>query len=263
MPLTSRASSCPRERRTLHALNGIVATRDVDSADVPTGTAIDWAGVSLTHACRVQEDFLQAAGGTLPAPWAKQDTSAAGSPTLDYVDDAANGAFTLASDSQAEAQKLTLYFGDQLVVDVAKQPLFEARVKLDVDTALTADDLFVVGLASARAADLDTIATHAWFRVEADLDILFESDDGTTDDDDNDSGVNLTDGAYAKLAIDFADLSAVAFYVDIEDGNGFVKVGTTDMSDATGNLQPFVELQVGAAETHAITVDYATVAWMR
>lgn len=263
MPI-DRSQGTLRHRKTVAFLDGIASTRDVDAGDMPTATELSWRGVGLTHATRVQEDFLQSSSGTLVAPWATQDTSAAGSPTLDFVDDADNGEYTLASDTQAEAQKLTLYWGDSLHIDATKQAVFEARLKLDIDSAMTADDLFVCGLASARAADLDDIVTHAWVRVEGtDASILWESDDGSTDDDDNDSGKDLTDDTYFKVLIDFTSLAAVKFYLDMEDGAGWELVGTADMSDATGNLQPFVELQVGAAEEHALVIDYVDVAWMR
>lgn len=259
-PTDARARSRLRHIKAEAYYEGIVCPRDADPEDVvDASTLIDWRGIDMRHTLRVQEDFIGAAGTTLPAPWATQDTSSAGSPTLDYVANASNGEFQLLHDDTDEAQGLTLYWDDSLHIGATKQPYFEARVKIDEDTALSADDRLVVGLATARDATLDDIAGHAWFRVEgANADILYESDDGTTDDDDNDSGVDFVDDTYLTLAIDMADLSAVAFYVD-----GSL-VGTTDASDLTGNLQPYIELQKDAGTvTHEIVVDYIHVAWMR
>jgi hypothetical protein len=260
MAITDRTSAQPRHRSTIALLKGAVATRDVDTGDVVDGTVIDWRGVDLQKSCRVVEDFHLAAGATLPAPWADQDTSAAGSPTTDYVSDAAGGVFRLAFDSQNEAQALTLYFGDQLVIDSTKQPFFECRLKLNTDgAALTTGEILVVGLASDRSATLDNITRNAWFRIEgANNNILAETDDGTTDDDDNDTGIDFVDNAYMVLAIDMADLSAIKFYV-----NG-VLGATLSAAAMTGNVQPYIEIQKGVGtETHAVDIDYVHVAWMR
>jgi hypothetical protein len=259
MSNTKRRRGGERHRKTVAFLGGTVHTRDVDPEDVTTAVGIDWRGVGMRYATRVQEDFLQSSSGTLVAPWATQDTSAAGSPTLDFVDDADNGEFTLAQDNTDEAQNLTLYWGDSLHIDATAQPYFEARIKIDEDTALSADDRLVVGLASARNATLDSVAGHLWFRVEgANHNILWESDDGTTDDDDNDTGVDFVDDTYLVLQIDASNRAAVKYYVD------GVLVGTADASDLTGNLQPFIELQKDAGTvTHAVVVDYVHVAWMR
>lgn len=239
------------------------ALRRTSTEDPHLATLADWRGIDMVRAARVQEDFLASSTATLPSPWATQDTSAAGSPTLDYVDDADNGQFELTSDAQAEAQKLTLYWGDSLHCDVTTPWVFECRMKLNIDTALTGDDLFVAGVASARNATLDSVVTHAWIRAEGTVDLLWETDDGTTDDDDNDTGLDLTDDAFFKIRIDGTTLAAVKFWIDLEDGAGFQLVGTGDLSAATGNVQPFIELQVGDAELHSVVVDYADLAWVR
>lgn len=211
--------------------------------------------------CVVVEDFLQASSGTLPAPWGTQDTSAAGSPTLDYSDDAAGGQYVLKLAADNEVEAITLYFADQLVFDITKGLIFQARIKIDPDVTgaggdLAAGDIIVCGLASARNATLDNIATHAWFRFEgANHNILVESDDGTTDDDDNDTGVDWVDATFVDLAIDCTNLSAIGFYVD------GVRVAQTSAAAATGNVQPFIEVTKAAAANldHRVTIDYIAV----
>ena len=207
---------------------------------------------------RIFDDFLQDAGATLPAPLGKQDTSAAGTPTLDYSADAAGGAYVMKLDTTNEAEKITLYFADQLVIDITKKPLLQFRMKIEPDVTgaggdLGASDIIVAGLASARNATLDSVTTNAWFRFEgANHNILWETDDGTTDDNDNDTGINWADNTYALYTIDASSLAAVRFFV-----NG-VPCGVADMSAATGNLQFFIEVQKAAAANmdHRVTVDF-------
>lgn len=210
-----------------------------------------------TH-CVLFEDFLEPSGTTLPAWLGTQDTSAAGSPTLDYVDDSHGGIFVLKLAADNEAEAITLYGGDNLTVDINNKPILEMRVKIDPDVTgaggdLAAGDIIVMGLASARNATLDNVAEHAWFRFEgANHNILVESDDGTTDDNDNDTGVDWVDGTYLTLKVDCSDLTNVVFSID------GAKFGGYDISDATGNVQPFIEVTKAAAANfdHRVTIDY-------
>ncbi len=208
---------------------------------------------------KIHEDFVGPAGSTLPFPWGKQDTSAAGTPTLDYVANTVNGMYRLLHDSQSEAQKLTLYWADSLHIDITKQPIFEARLKINFAGAtFSADQRIVIGLATARNATLDSIATNAWFRIEgANLDILWETDDTVTDDDDNDSGIDIVDNTYTVFKIDASDLTQVKFYVD------GVLAGTGAMS-STATVQPYIEIQRDAGtELESVDIDYVSVVWNR
>jgi len=214
-------------------------------------------GQRRDRSCEIFEDFFADAGATLPTPWGTVDVSSAGSPTIDYVADSANGSFGLTHDTQDELQSMTLSFADQLVVDIAQGPVFEAKVTLT--TALTADQRVVVGLASARNATLDSIATNAWFRMEgANLDILWETDDGTTNDDDNNTGSDWVSGTAMVLRIDCRNLAQIVFYID------GVAVAAGAMAAATGNLQPYIEIQKDAgADANSLAIDYVSVVWDR
>lgn len=213
---------------------------------------------------RVMEDFFPAAGATLPAPWGTQDTSSAGSPTLAYVNDAANGAFTLTHDAQSEAQNLTLYFADQLVIPATAKPVFECRMKVNfAGAAFSADQRIVIGLAAARNATLDNNAKHAWFRIEgASLNIYKETDDGTTDSDDKDTGIDIVDDTYTTFRIDMSNTSNIGFYVDNVAATGFTMAAAALAS--TDLLQPYIEIQRDAGtEAEAVTIDYIMVEWDR
>lgn len=258
MSTVNRNAAQPRQRKTVALLKGAVATRDVEDNDVETGVGLSWRGVESRYACHVHEDFLQNAGGTLPAPWATADTSASGSPTLDYVDNADNGAYRLKLAATDESEIITLYWGDDVFIEPTKQPYFEARVTY-TNASPAAEEALVIGLADAQNDTLDSVAKSAWFLLTgANNNILYESDDATTNDDDNDSGVDWVSGTAFVLGIDFSNLAAVAFYVD------GTLVGTTDMSALTGNLQPFVQLQKSSGTTvPQIDIDYIDVDWMR
>lgn len=256
----------PVRYRERHAfLDGLALGISKNADEVSSAVPLTWRGLGLAKACRVQEDFLLAASGSLPAPWGTQDTSAAGSPTLDYVNDADGGEYILKLAADNEVEKITLYFADQLVIDATKKPFIEFRLKVEADVtgaggALAAGDIIVFGLASARNATYDDIAANAWFRFEgANNNILVETDDGATDDDDNDTTLDWVDGTYAIYGIDLYDLSAIKFYV-----NG-VLAATLNASAMTGNLQPFIEVSKAAAANfdHRLTLDYVDVAWQR
>ncbi len=229
----------------------------IAEAEAAAAAAVDVAVMEKV----VDEDFLNVAGQTLPLPWLLQDTSSAGTPVTDYVDDEVNGRYELTSDSQAEAQALGLNFNDVLLLDPALGPILEAGVIwTPAGAAGTAETRFVVGLASARNATLDSIAEHAWFRVEgASMALLVEGDDGTTDTNDQATAVTVVKDSLLRLQIDMTDLSAVAFKAKVGSG-AWVSCGTVDISDASGLMQPFIEYQKDSGATvNTLTVDYVKV----
>jgi len=224
-------------------------------------TAFHLAQLSPGDFVFLSEDFVAPAGTTLPAWLVAQDTSAAGSPTTDYVNDAIGGEYTLTTDAQSEAQNLGINGGDNLAFEVIDGLKFECRMKVNAAAIpWSADQRFVCGIGSVRDATLDDMTTNAWFRMEgASANILWETDDGTTDDDDNDTGIDLVDNTYLILNIWIESASLVRFYVD------GVLVGTGDLTDADGNaIQVFVEMQRDAGtEVEALVVDYIHVAYPR
>lgn len=248
-----------------NARNGTLYLRDEGHSMVRAADRWAVLGSSPAAGCQISDDFFADAGATLPKPWGTQDTSAAGSPTLDYSADAAGGAYILKLATTNEAEAITLYFADQLVIDSTKKPYFAARIKIEADVtgaggALGASDAIAIGLASARQTQLDDAAKNVWFRLEgANNNVLVESDDATTDDDDNDTGSDWTDGSWHTYEIDMTDLSKIRFYFDGEP------VATLAAAAMTGNLQPFIEVRKAAAANfdHRATIDWITVAWNR
>jgi hypothetical protein len=245
-----------------YAFRSVYISRRGLEADQGTDPSYDAIGLNPAHAFRLHEDFEQAASGTLPAWLAFKDVSVAGTPTKDFDPGAACGTYTFAHDNTDEVQAIGLFGNDQLTVLSTGQPVFQARFKLNFGGAtLSADQRFVIGLGSAYNANLDSVANHAWFRVEgASLNLLVESDDGATDTNDQDSGVDIVDNTFITVRIDASDLSSIKFYVDEEAGAGFVLRGVTSAAAMTGNLQVYAIAQKdGGTETDAVTVDYITV----
>jgi len=195
------------------------------------------------------------------AQWSTVETDINLAP--DNVADAVNGVCQLTLDSDDVAQVACLYFGDTEQFVIGQGLIFEARVTLAVlPTTGTEEVEAAFGLAGEHNADLDTVDIKAWFRSESPTEttLLWESDDDTTADEDNDTGVTLVAGTYHVYKIDASDASAVQFYVDD------VLVGEADMSDLDATLakvQPYFQLSKAksSANTGVATmyIDYVRI----
>ena len=207
-------------------------------------------------------DFEAIAGNELPEWLGTADTSAAGTPTMDFVANADGGVWAMKFDTTNEVETITLYSGDHLTIDAAKTPIVEFRIKIEPDVtgaggAFAAGDKFVVGLATARNATLDSVTAMAWFRMEgANANILVETDDGTTDTDDKDTTIDWVANTYILGRIDLSNLSDVRFYLDDVD----VTPTTMSLAALTGttNFQFFMEGQKAAAtnKDHRFSIDF-------
>ena len=194
------------------------------------------------------EDFNLGSGETLPLPWAS-DTH--GSATADYMDDEPGGVYQLALDNTSEIQASQLTWNDHQTIDSDNDPIFEARVRVDGIAALTSVEQIAIGLCKVHAAAedaLDNIDHSVWFLLKgaADLNIYMEADDGATDTDDTDTGINLVDDTWTVFRIDMSDLTAVKMSVDgVEAG------ATLDMTQSAGQLLQPVFVAQRTADTEA------------
>lgn len=223
--------------------------------------------------CVFEDDFLgtkfqkSIAGENTTAPWATVETDINLAPAL--VASEPNGVIQLTLDSDDITQQAAVYFGDQLCFSMKYGLIWEARLTLHVLPAAGGgeDSRAIFGLASATNATMDSIATNAWFRVEAAANtaLLWETDDGNTDDDDNAAGVTLVADTYHIYRIDCRDLvNGVKFYVD----NVLVGASAdflTNLTDSEAKVQPyFCMTKTKAAANTAVGtmyVDYCKV-WM-
>jgi hypothetical protein len=194
------------------------------------------------------DDFIDIADGTI---WVKQDTSANGSPTWALVADTHGGEFAMTLAATNEAESLTIYLGDQRIFAVDKKPVFEAKIKV---STIAANQRVVFGLAGDRNATLDNVAQNAWFRIEGNMNILVETDDGTTDNDDNDTTVDAVNGTYAIYQVDLSNLADIKFRIN---GVDYTPETMNLSALTTQTLQAFVELQKDSGTgTPAITIDW-------
>lgn len=239
--------------------------RESDDALVMLENADEVWG-SMSGTCVIEEDFLGAGLNVTDSIWRITDTSAAGTPTYAIKADKEHGEFEIAFDNTNEAQIVTLSTNDELNVDSQNDPVFVARFL--VDATLNANDSLVIGLAGAQNDTLDSVAQHAWFRIEgANTSLLVETDDGTTDNDDNDSTFDLTAGTHVEVKIDMSDTSNVKFYYRETLAGAWTRIledEAFDVSAYTGNYQPFVQFQKSSGtQTTGMRIDYIRCTWKR
>jgi hypothetical protein len=176
------------------------------------------------------------------------------------------GLHVLSTESTSQAQAAQITFGDILPINMSDGPIIEASLRVDTagGSGLTADERIVFGLASAHANAedaLDTVTTLAWFRLEgANLNILVETDDGTTDTDDTDTGTDLADDTFTRLAIDCRDLSDILFYINgVRVTGADTDAGTISMADLAADtfVQPIICMQRDAGtEVNTVDIDW-------
>ena len=211
-----------------------------------------------------EDDFLGSklqkiiAAENTVAPWTEV---AAGTPTSAalLVANVANGIAQMALAATNEAEDSTITFGDQLCFAARRGLIFECRATWNVLTD-QAGGIGLIGLGSAHNTTADTMATNLWFRLEgAAADILWESDDNVTNDDDNDTGVDAVAGTYHIYRIDCTTATAPKFYIDD------VLVGTAACAfDATTELvQPYIGMnKASGTSVGTLYVDYIRI-WQK
>jgi hypothetical protein len=145
-----------------------------------------------------------------------------------------------------------LDFGDKLQLDIDSLIEVEFRVKTvaTLDSATT----LVFGLQSNRNDNTDSTTNNAQFKLVGDNNVVVETDDGTTDNDDKATGKTLV-ASFKRFVISFAaGKSDVRFFID---GDRVASATTFSMAAATGQLQPFVQIQkTSDNNTDSVSIDY-------
>ncbi len=204
------------------------------------------------------EDFVGKEVNVTDAWLAEKDTSAAGSPTMAIVADADWGQYEMTLANTNEAEVLTLYTNDELNIDSDRDPVVVFRLNVAVLPSAAAE-ILVFGLASAQNDTEDSVANHAWFRLEADGDLMIESDDATTDDDDNDTAVDITAGTLYEFKVDCTDPTDCDFFYRSTLGGDWTELlSTTAFSvGADVALQPFAQLSKDSGTgVPSVKIDY-------
>jgi hypothetical protein len=204
----------------------------------------DFIGTSVT--------FPTAAN--IGTPWLTDVTGAA-PPT--HVRAGSTATLTLTSASQE--QILGLHHNDSLAFDIDDIQTVEMRVRINAST-FTSGSIFVWGVADTRNDTADSVAHHAWFRMEGANSttlVYCETDDGTRDVNDISTGVTLGT-TFKRFVIDFTGgKSNVKFYID---GQRVCSTQTFDMSAYAGSFQPLLQLQKGVNTNADVAVaDYVLI----
>ncbi len=208
------------------------------------------------------QDFNRKAGADLELPWAKVDTSSAGTPAADFSGDYP-GEWSMTMTSNSQEELVGLDWDDYVGLDPEKNLVFEARVKLTpAGGAYASTERVLIGLASAHNDDVDAITNSVWFRVgdAASMAVKIESDDGTTNTDDqagvegNGEAASVTSGSYSTYRIEMGDLSNIRFILDGE------LIGTTSASALSSGLQPYIVMEKDSGtDQHVMVVDYVRI----
>lgn len=221
--------------------------------DPDTGETI-WS----TYPLQYVEDFLGVAGGGPFDGTTKWNVVDVGHATEAIVADSSNGQFLLHLTADNEAQDAVLYHGDNKTFDLGNGLIFEARVDIAVTPGTGVCAVF--GMAGDHNLDKDSVTEHAWFRLQAAASILVETDDTTNDNDDKDTGFDITNGTYRVYRIDFTNLADVKFFVD---GNRVLKSTQFDMSNlsaAEQQMQPYFSLdKASGTGLGDINIDYVKI----
>ncbi len=238
---------------TLSAVAGALQVKEGDILELTAtvsaaGAVVDAATAFLTIEgipLGLKPTVTHTAGATTTVPTARVSANVA------------NGKALMQFSATSEIQAIRLDWGDQLLIPASRRPRFEAMVTLP--TVTTAQAL-TIGFASAFNATLDSVTSNIWFRYIATLLPVIETDDGTTDTDDQVTGVTSVTATTYLYTIDMADLSSIKFYINE------TLVGTTSATAFSASLllQPVIWMQKTASTgTIATSVDFVRVSWDR
>lgn len=206
-------------------------------------------------------------GSVTAGPWASVTT---GSCTVA----SAAGAMVLTLDSTSEVQNACLYQGDVLSYDIDDLESIEFWVK--ASASLDSSVSVAIGVASARNAAIDSITEAALFRLIGNNTVVVETDDGTNNNDDVATGDTLST-TWKRCVINFKDSTTTVVpgpnlgapsnvNFRMENSQGLLREVATgtrfDMSNYTGGLQPFVQIQktsgtaTGTLSVRRVKVNY-------
>ena len=191
-----------------------------------------------------EDDFF--GGGTETtsgqgSPWV---FTATGSPTATYPADVAgtNGRLLMTLTAGNEVQNGCLSFGDKLNFDIDLLEYVEFRAVMGQATFTSANQL-VFGMGSEQVDDPTATTEHAFFRVlgaTSTTQLYVETDDETNDNSLVDTGTTFIN-VEKKFRISFTHGKAdVRFYVN---DNRVAADTTFDMSNYSGGLQPYIQIQ--------------------
>ena len=199
-----------------------------------------------TYPLQYYDDFYGVAGGQVfdgTYSWDVLEVGVSTNPTVEIVADSSGGQFLLHLAANDEAEDVVLYQPGNKTFDVGNGLIFEARINMAVAPGVGVRG--VAGMCGVHDLDKDTLANSAWFKWDASLATLCESDDTTNNNDAVATGLTAVAGTYNIYRIDFTTLANVKFFID----GVRVASGTTfNMSNLTAGeqqMQPYFSLDKG------------------
>lgn len=198
-----------------------------------------------------KEDFLGTSVATNQNT--AYDNTPTGSPTVGLVSNATGGVYAAQLNNTDEAQSAGLYWNDVLNIQGNLPFCFMARVK--VAATPTSVQRFIIGLGSALIDPFDTMARKAWYNIQGGASITVETDDGTTDNTDKDTGEDIIAATWYWFTVSRNPTGVVNFC--IMDGYG-QKPRTWSMSKnfevgepayGANNLQPILMVRKESGTT--------------
>lgn len=195
----------------------------------------------------IEDDFLGVAVDSTNDWTVVKDSGA----SVGITADTAGGELNLTSAATTENDGASIQGNEVFAVTADKYIFFETRLKCnDADQTDICAGL-TVNFATNPEAML-TAADRIVFQVDdGDASILCKTEkDGTETS--TDSGVDLSDSTYAKLAIAVTGTSSVEFYID----DKLVATHTTNIPDDENLTLAAMSLSGSASGTRATTLDY-------
>lgn len=164
-----------------------------------------------------------------------------GTPSLTRL----GGAHKLAFSTTDEAQKIDILSKDGF--DIDSNWIVEGEVEV-VDNGDSGEGDFNIGVANAtHASDADAITEACLLHIDTNaLDILAESDDGTTEVAATDTTVNYAEGTRFHFMMDGRDPSDVQIYIN---GVLVLSGSTFNISAATGPMKLLAHLEKSGNDT--------------
>lgn len=179
----------------------------------------------------------------------------AGTPSLAMVGGTARAAFS----ATAEAQKLDLLSKRSFPLD--SNWIIDAVVEVSTTCDADVGDLNIGAANATHASDADAIDETAFFHFDlgGSLNILAESDDGTTEVGATDTTLDFVVGTPVYLTLDGRDPTDVRYYVNgVEVLNGTANLG--DIQLATGPMKALFHLEKSANDSLGVVeLDHFTV----
>lgn len=214
------------------------------------------------------EEFTDFAQATQQGPWTARVVGT--TPTFTQLANTPGGVYQAALAATSEAETVGVDWGDNLMlnqpsagavnVNAISVPIFQAYVR--IPTALTTAQTAVIGIGTAFNATLTSVAEYAWFRFNANNNVLLEAKDGvttTTGQAPTAGTLTLTANKFYLFTIDMTYLDAVKFFVDDNLAGTISMIGLT----AAIAFQPVIYLQKASGTTTPhLDVDWChTICW--